>query len=76
MIGGTTVGVLDHDLRSAALAALKLTRLACRDFAFRHSWQSSTKEFLQSIAPLRSTTPSISGLFGGRVPFEPEAPNG
>lgn len=43
-------GVLDDDLRSAALAALQLDPEACRAHALLHSWESATRQFLASLA--------------------------
>lgn len=46
VIGGHPVGVLDEDLRSACLAALKLSREACRNFALQYSWENSARQFI------------------------------
>jgi glycosyltransferase involved in cell wall biosynthesis len=53
VIAGHRVGVLDDDLRAAALAALSVPKAACRDFAVRHSWKKSAEEFLANV--LRAT---------------------
>lgn len=45
------VGVLGPDLRAAALAALRIPRGRCRDFALARSWQTSAREFLANLAP-------------------------
>ena len=45
VLGGSSVGVLDADLRRASLAALDIPRSACRDFALRHSWERSVRQF-------------------------------
>jgi glycosyltransferase involved in cell wall biosynthesis len=47
-------GVLDEDLRSAALAALALDRDKVRRFGERYSWEASTRQFLASLVPARS----------------------
>jgi glycosyltransferase involved in cell wall biosynthesis len=60
VLAGAKVGVLDADLRAAALAALDIPRARCRDFALARSWDRSAGEFLAHIAPL-----------GRRVPPEP-----
>src|SRR5215813_8746110 len=39
VIGGRPVGVMDNDLRAACLAALGLSREACRAFALERSWE-------------------------------------
>jgi glycosyltransferase involved in cell wall biosynthesis len=46
VIGNTTVGVLDTDLRAACLAALKISREECRAFAMERSWEKSARQFL------------------------------
>ena len=40
VIGDTPVGVLDEDLRSASLAALKIAPEACLEFAASRTWES------------------------------------
>jgi glycosyltransferase involved in cell wall biosynthesis len=60
IIGGATppVGVLDEDLGSAALAALKLDRADCRRFAERHSWASCAALFMRHLVPIRGRGPA------------------
>jgi glycosyltransferase involved in cell wall biosynthesis len=43
-------GVLDEDLRAAAMAALELDPVACREQALQHSWEAATRQFLASLA--------------------------
>ena len=43
-------GMLDNDLRAAALAALQLDRETVRRYATDYSWQRATAEFLKRIA--------------------------
>jgi glycosyltransferase involved in cell wall biosynthesis len=38
-------GVLDDDLRVAALAALDCDRVRVREFALRYSWEAATRQF-------------------------------
>lgn len=52
ILGGSSVGVLDHNLRAAALKALEIPRAACRDFALRFSWRRSAEEFLANLVPI------------------------
>lgn len=49
VITSSTVGVLDADLRRAALGALSLSREACVDFARRYSWDASVAQFARNI---------------------------
>jgi len=44
-------GILDQDLRVAALAALKLDREVVRRNALLFSWQSATAQFLANLRP-------------------------
>ena len=44
-------GVMDADLRVAALAALALDRDAVRAYALTRSWRSSALEFLGNLVP-------------------------
>lgn len=46
------VGVLDHDLRRAALRALDGDRAACRRHAELFSWRACAEAFLAGLAPL------------------------
>jgi glycosyltransferase involved in cell wall biosynthesis len=45
-----SVGVLGGDLRVAALAALSLSREACRSYAERFSWAASARRFRDIVA--------------------------
>lgn len=51
------VGVLDEDLRAACLAALRLSKKDCRDFALIMSWQASTRAFLGHVT--RAVKPAL-----------------
>ena len=48
-VGTSDVGVLDEDLRKAALAALTIPRERCRQFALAHSWQACARQFLDNV---------------------------
>jgi glycosyltransferase involved in cell wall biosynthesis len=50
VIDGAT-GVLDENLRAAALRALQLDREACRDHALRYTWEAATRQFVAALAP-------------------------
>jgi len=57
VIADHPIGVLSEDLRGACLAALNLSRDACRRFALGHSWETSALQFighLNRIAGARS----------------------
>ena len=50
VIASHPVGVLDHDLRVACMAALHVSRQACRSFALTHSWEDSARQFLEHVS--------------------------
>jgi glycosyltransferase involved in cell wall biosynthesis len=52
VIGSAPVGVLSHDLRNAALAALAVPRDLCRAYAEQFSWRRSAEEFAANLVPL------------------------
>jgi len=52
VVDGVT-GILDQNLRSAALRALRLDPAACRDHAVKFSWAACTRQFRSAlVAPL------------------------
>ena len=53
VITDARAGVLDGDLRRAALAALDLDRPAVRRFAEQYSWERCTQQFLAGLVPAR-----------------------
>ena len=59
VIGNNPVGVMSECLHTACLAALHVSREACRAFALNHSWENSARQFighLQNVAaPARQT---------------------
>ena len=61
VIGDSGAGVLDWDLRAAALAALNIRREICRSQAERFSWQTSIEQFLSHVVPVR--TPSTDSIY-------------
>ena len=54
VIGDTGVGVLNEDLRQAALDAVGIDLGKCCEHALRHSWDLVADEFLSFLAPLVS----------------------
>jgi len=51
-----TSGILDADLRAAALAALDLPRAPVCAHAHESSWQRATAQFVANLRPIRRTT--------------------
>jgi 1,2-diacylglycerol 3-alpha-glucosyltransferase/glucuronosyltransferase len=58
VIGDSGAGVLDWDLRAAALLALTPPRDACRAHALRFSWHASMQQFLgYTVSATASSAP-------------------
>ena len=57
VIGQTGAGVLDRDLRAAALAALAVPRETARAEALRYSWAESARQFYANIASAHEAEP-------------------
>jgi glycosyltransferase involved in cell wall biosynthesis len=47
-------GILDEDLHGAALAALELDPVACRNFALTQSWEEATRQFEGNLVEARA----------------------
>lgn len=62
VIGGSSAGVLDWDLRAAALAALKIPREICLAYALRFDWRHSVEQFLGHVVPV--TVPPLAAAGG------------
>ncbi len=64
VIAGTGAGVLAHDLRAAALAALAIPRARCRRTALAHTWEASARQFFANVAAAADTAtrPAPKGL--------------
>ncbi|MBS7546055.1 glycosyltransferase family 1 protein [Ancylobacter oerskovii] len=61
---GAPVGVLDNDLRRAALAALEIGRDAPRAFALRHDWRACTRQFLDNVEQAQTAAERTRALAG------------
>jgi glycosyltransferase involved in cell wall biosynthesis len=62
VVGDPSAGVLDGDLREAALAALLLDRADVRRYAERFSWERSARQFAARLTPAAPRlTPPASG---------------
>jgi glycosyltransferase involved in cell wall biosynthesis len=55
VVGSAPVGVLDEDLRKAALTALEIPRDTCRVYAERFSWAASADAFLAHLPLIEKT---------------------
>ncbi len=49
IVGSSGTGVLDHDLRRAALGALEIPRERCRAHALSFSWEASARQFFANV---------------------------
>ncbi|WP_431271532.1 hypothetical protein [Dankookia sp. P2] len=52
VIPGSGAGVVDADLRAAALAALGCDRAAARRHAERYSWEACAAVFRRQLVPI------------------------
>ena len=69
VIGAAPVGVLNEDLRSACLAALRILPQACLEFAAEHTWEASARAFIENISEVGGVDPASNA-----APFAAEAP--
>ena len=60
VIGGTAAGILDPDLRTAALGALAIARDGCRAQALRCGWDESARQFFGNICEARAAVCSAA----------------
>jgi len=74
VIGAAPVGVLDEDLRAACLAALEISPQACVDFAAQHTWEASTRAFVENMADIHAASPEAAGADSEPVEFVAEQP--
>jgi glycosyltransferase involved in cell wall biosynthesis len=66
IIGDTGCGVLDNDLRTAALAALHIPKGRCRAHGERFTWRESARQFFSNIAQAHGNSPSAAPESGRR----------
>lgn len=72
VIGQSPAGVLDEDLRRAAMAALKLNPTKCREHALRFSWEACARQFLDNLSPV--LTLDARALYGSPEPISSTRP--
>ncbi len=53
VIKDSGTGILDEDLRRAALAALEIPRARCREHALTFTWAHCARQFLDRLCPAR-----------------------
>jgi glycosyltransferase involved in cell wall biosynthesis len=59
VVAGHPVGVLDENLRSACLSALRLPRDVCRKFALNYSWENSARQFVNHARKVADNTRNL-----------------
>jgi glycosyltransferase involved in cell wall biosynthesis len=74
VIGSAPVAVLDEDLRHACLSALEISPQACVNFAALHTWQASTRAFIDNMADLRAAGAASEPAQGEPDGFVAEQP--
>lgn len=52
VINNNRVGILDENLRTAALVALDLKANDCREYAVNYSWDKCTRQFINNLVPM------------------------
>jgi glycosyltransferase involved in cell wall biosynthesis len=50
VVGDSNAGILNSDLKSAALEALYVSRDSARNHALSFSWENSARQFMDNIA--------------------------
>lgn len=60
VIGSSPAGVLDEDLRAAALRALTIDRAVARRHAESFSWQACTRQFLSHLHPFNIVADEVA----------------
>ncbi len=66
VVGGSGVAVLDENLRTATLGALRIDREACRRYAQDFSWEAATRQFI-ACQPPTASNPAGAGEGEGAV---------
>lgn len=67
VIGEAGIGVLDNDLRAAALAALAIPRQRCRAYALNFTWRASAQQLVDNLRPtgfpaaVAAALPAVAG---------------
>lgn len=62
VVGTSDGGVLDHDLKRAAMRALEVPRERARARALEFDWGEVCKQFIGFLVPVRAESSSVTGL--------------
>ena len=68
VVGGNPIGALNEDLRAACLAALNVSREACRSFALGYSWDNSARQFIGNLRDINAGRRAQSAQLGAAAP--------
>jgi glycosyltransferase involved in cell wall biosynthesis len=55
IIGSAPIGVLDHNLRSACMQALQVSRPECRSYVLNMTWEASARCFIDNVESVART---------------------
>ena len=68
LVGNNPIGALNEDLRAACLAALDVSRDACRAFALGYSWENSARQFIGNLKDISAGRRAHPAQFGAASP--------
>jgi glycosyltransferase involved in cell wall biosynthesis len=64
VVANNPIGALNEDLREACLAALNVSREACRDFALGYSWENSARQFIGNLQDINAARRARAAQIG------------
>jgi len=68
VVGNNPIGALNEDLGAACLAALNVSREACRSFALGYSWENSARQFIGNLRDINAGRRAKSAQLGAAAP--------
>jgi glycosyltransferase involved in cell wall biosynthesis len=66
VVKDASAGILNEDLRTAAMSALELDRGAVHRYASKYSWDESTMQFFRSLVPTKGIESGLDPLALGQ----------
>jgi glycosyltransferase involved in cell wall biosynthesis len=64
VVANNPIGALSEDLREACLAALNVSREACRNFALGYSWENSARQFIGNLQDINAARRARAAQIG------------
>jgi glycosyltransferase involved in cell wall biosynthesis len=64
VVANNPIGALNEDLGEACLAALNVSREACRDFALGYSWENSARQFIGNLQDINAARRARAAQIG------------